>query len=91
MTITIKTISATTRFQKESGDKYIYSIDTKTKRAKTAVLVANIFGEGQWNIILITKNGERVNLILMKLSKKNPGQESGIFFIALFLLRFSFL
>ena len=54
----IKTSSSTGSFQKESGDKYVYSIDPKTKKAKTGVEIINVLNMGQWNAILVIENGQ---------------------------------
>ena len=66
MAIKIKTISSTGNFQKETGDSYVFSIDDKTKKAKTGVNVINILGSGYWNIILVIENGEWVSKKILK-------------------------
>ncbi len=66
MTIEIKTSSSTSSFQKESGDKFVYSIDPKTKKAKTIVEVFNVFGMGSWNVVLRGQNGQWISRKVLK-------------------------
>ena len=61
---TIKILKATTKYQKEAGDKYIIAIENG--KTVTAVHVLNVLGLGNWNVILIAENGRYVTKKILK-------------------------